>query len=67
MQGPNFKETKQISLNTKIPVIASGGVRNLSDLRELSKIDNIFGAICGKSLYEGTLNFSEALNYFKNK
>ncbi|MFL2753936.1 MAG: 1-(5-phosphoribosyl)-5-[(5-phosphoribosylamino)methylideneamino]imidazole-4-carboxamide isomerase [Gammaproteobacteria bacterium] len=67
MQGPNFKETKQISSNTKIPVIASGGVRNLSDLKELSKIDNIFGAICGKSLYEGTLNFSEALNYFKNK
>jgi len=65
MQGPNIEETKQIALSTQIPVIASGGVRNLNDLIELSMINNIYGAICGKSLYEGTLDFSEATEYFK--
>ncbi len=43
-------------------MIASGGITNIDDIHALGKVaeDGIMGAITGRAIYEGTLNFSEA-------
>lgn len=41
-------------------IIASGGIRDITNIRDL-KNAGLYGAICGKSLYEGTLSLEEAL------
>ena len=45
-----------------MPVIASGGITNLDDVRALCAVqqEGITGAITGRAIYEGTLNFAEA-------
>lgn len=43
-----------------INIIASGGIRDISDIKALAE-EGFYGAICGKSLYEGTLSLREAL------
>jgi phosphoribosylformimino-5-aminoimidazole carboxamide ribotide isomerase len=43
-----------------VPVIASGGVGNIEHVRQLTQIP-VWGAIVGRSLYEGTLDLREAL------
>ena len=47
---------------TKIPVIASGGIHNLGDIKSLldAKAPGIIGAITGRAIYEGTLDVAEA-------
>ena len=44
-------------------MIASGGLSSLADIRQLAQheADGIIGAIAGRAIYEGTLNFKEAL------
>tara|TARA_Y100000816_G_scaffold292261_1_gene286652 strand:+ start:1221 stop:1946 length:726 start_codon:yes stop_codon:yes gene_type:complete len=64
LSGPNFLETSVVAEESPFPVIASGGVRNLEDLIELEKIENLKGAICGVSLYEKSLNLKDALSRF---
>ena len=64
LSGPNFIETSVVAEESPFPVIASGGVRNLEDLIELEKIQNLKGAICGVSLYEKSLNLRDALSRF---
>jgi phosphoribosylformimino-5-aminoimidazole carboxamide ribotide isomerase len=60
MTGPNFQQTQAIAQAGKIPVIASGGVGNLDHIRQLAKL-NVWGAIVGRSLYEGTVDLREAI------
>ena len=67
MGGPNIEETLELANFSSIPIIASGGVRNLEDLKLLSETKKVYGAICGKSLYEGTLDLGKALDFFKKK
>ena len=67
LNGPNYEETKELADFSNIPIIASGGVRNLDDLIKLEKTKKIYGAICGRALYEGTLDLREAINFFKEK
>ena len=64
MKGPNVAETEDLANFSIIAVIASGGVRNLEDLKSLAESKKIFGAICGKSLYEGSLELDEAIKFF---
>jgi len=61
--GLNLRETALVASATKVPVIASGGVGSLDDLRQLQSLahPNIVGAICGRALYDGRLNAAEAL------
>jgi len=66
LKGPNVEETKALANFSNIPIIASGGVRNLEDLKSLAESKNIFGAICGKSLYEGSLELDKAIKFFDN-
>ncbi len=62
MEGLNVEATASLARELKIPVYASGGVTNLEDIRRLSSVskDGVSGAITGKALYEGKLDFSEA-------
>ncbi len=62
MIGLNIESTATLARALKIPVIASGGVTNLEDIRALAKVedDGVGGAITGKAIYEGALDFAEA-------
>jgi phosphoribosylformimino-5-aminoimidazole carboxamide ribotide isomerase len=62
MEGLNVEATASLARALAIPVYASGGVTNLDDIRRLSQVssDGVAGAITGKALYEGKLDFSEA-------
>lgn len=61
--GPNIEETVALARAIRIPVIASGGIASLNDVLALAAHakDGICGAITGKAIYEGTLDFAEAL------
>lgn len=62
MQGPNLEAYKEIlSLYPNIHLVASGGVSSLVDLEKLSKISGLFGAVCGKALYEGHIDLKSAI------
>lgn len=67
MQGFNAEATRKLALAVKTPVIASGGVSSLDDIRRLREIegDGVSGAIIGRALYEGTLDFKEAVKLAK--
>lgn len=63
MQGVNVEATAELARRGGLPVIASGGVTNLDDLRALltaSQQSNIIGAITGRAIYEGSLDLSQA-------
>ncbi len=62
LTGVNIEATLKLARELTIPVIASGGVTNLDDVRALCSIESegIMGAITGRAIYEGTLNFREA-------
>jgi phosphoribosylformimino-5-aminoimidazole carboxamide ribotide isomerase len=62
MQGVNVEATVNLARESGIPVIASGGVTNLDDIKALSKVadQGILGAITGRAIYEGTLDVAEA-------
>ncbi|MBF0266755.1 MAG: 1-(5-phosphoribosyl)-5-[(5-phosphoribosylamino)methylideneamino]imidazole-4-carboxamide isomerase [Gammaproteobacteria bacterium] len=61
MQGVNIESTVKLAQSIKIPVIASGGITNLEDVRGLCAVakEGISGAITGRAIYEGTLDFAE--------
>jgi phosphoribosylformimino-5-aminoimidazole carboxamide ribotide isomerase len=62
MQGVNVEATAKLARAIRIPVIASGGITSLADIRALGVVagDGIMGAITGRAIYEGTLDFAEA-------
>ena len=60
MAGPNFQSLAEIQAASPFPVICSGGVTTMQDLRDLLK-QKTFGAIIGRSLYEGQIQLEEAL------
>jgi len=61
MQGVNVEATVKLAQAINIPVIASGGITNLDDVRALCEVEGegIMGAITGRAIYEGTLDFVE--------
>ena len=61
MQGVNIEATVELAESVNIPVIASGGIKNIENLRKLAKVSDsgIIGAITGRAIYEGTLDFAE--------
>ena len=62
MGGVNVEATAKLARAIHIPVIASGGITNIDDIHALGKVceDGIMGAITGRAIYEGTLDFAEA-------
>ncbi len=64
MTGPNFERTKALVEAVKVPVIASGGVNTIEDIRKLAQF-NPEAAIIGRSLYEGSLKLADAIEAAK--
>jgi phosphoribosylformimino-5-aminoimidazole carboxamide ribotide isomerase len=60
--GVNVEETRRLARAVKIPVIASGGVATLEDIRRLKEVekDGVEGVIVGRALYAGLFKLSEA-------
>ena len=67
LTGVNIEATVKLARELKIAVIASGGVNSLKDIKELAtyESDGVSGAIAGRALYEGTLDFEAALKAAK--
>ncbi|MEV0605583.1 bifunctional 1-(5-phosphoribosyl)-5-((5-phosphoribosylamino)methylideneamino)imidazole-4-carboxamide isomerase/phosphoribosylanthranilate isomerase PriA [Polymorphospora rubra] len=63
MRGPNLDLLREVCARTEAPVIASGGVSTLDDLRALSTLEavGVEGVIAGKALYAGAFTVAEAL------
>ena len=62
MGGVNIEATVKLAQAVKIPVIASGGLHNLGDVEALCAVqdEGIEGVICGRSIYEGTIELASA-------
>ena len=63
LSGPNFNLIEQITELTSIPLISSGGVSSLSDIKSLMSLKNgaVEGVIIGKAIYEGVFTLDEAI------
>jgi phosphoribosylformimino-5-aminoimidazole carboxamide ribotide isomerase len=62
LNGPNISALREAAETSPVPVIASGGVTALEDIRAIQEIgENISGVIIGKALYEGALDLKAAL------
>ena len=62
LSGVNIDATVKLAQAVSIPIIASGGVTDLKDIHALCAVEEegVLGAILGRSIYEGTLDFAEA-------
>jgi phosphoribosylformimino-5-aminoimidazole carboxamide ribotide isomerase len=63
LSGINIDATVRLARELSIPVIASGGITDMKDIEALCAVqsEGIVGAITGRALYEGTLDFAQAL------
>ncbi|MEA3543702.1 MAG: 1-(5-phosphoribosyl)-5-[(5-phosphoribosylamino)methylideneamino]imidazole-4-carboxamide isomerase [Thermodesulfobacteriota bacterium] len=63
MRGPNIEATKALAEAISIPVIASGGLSTLDDIRRLLEIESsgVSGVITGKAIYSGAIDLREAV------
>ena len=63
LSGVNIEATVRLARELSIPVIASGGITDLKDIEALCAVESegIIGAITGRALYQGTLDFRQAL------
>lgn len=60
LSGPNVKQLRELNEAVSCDITASGGVTDIKDIKEL-KSCGLYGAICGKSIYKGTLSLKEAI------
>lgn len=61
LSGPNHAQLNALNSAVGCDIVASGGISNIEDIQELNR-ENLYGAICGKSLYKGTLDLAQAIN-----
>jgi len=63
LQGPNVEATRQLAEAISIPVIASGGLSTLQDIKNLMAVESagVSGVITGKAIYTGAINLAEAI------
>lgn len=66
--GPNIEETAALAEAVSIPIVASGGVSTLQDIKNLLEIEKkgVTGVITGRAIYEGTLDLEEAIRISKS-
>lgn len=64
LAGPNFAQLKELSDSVSINIIASGGIHDINDIIMLKSM-NLYGAICGKSIYSGSIDLREAIRISK--
>jgi len=60
LEGPDLDLYRRVSARVDVPVLASGGVGSLDDLRRLARVD-VEGVVVGKALYEGAFTLREAI------
>ena len=62
MEGPDFEGTKALAEKISTPIIASGGVSSLDDLKALKKLETcgVMGIISGRAIYDGNIDLKEA-------
>lgn len=60
LSGPNLEQLEEINNAVSCDIIASGGVTNINDIKALKSL-GLYGAICGKSIYSGSLDLKQAL------
>ena len=58
-QSPNFEETTKIAEISNCPVIVSGGVSSIDDIKKAKTLKNIEGIIVGKAIYDGDIKLEE--------
>lgn len=66
LAGPNVAATQALAEAIGIPVIASGGVSSLEDLRALKQITRLNGVISGRALYDGRIDLAQAVALLKD-
>jgi phosphoribosylformimino-5-aminoimidazole carboxamide ribotide isomerase len=59
--GPNVEDTAALARAVRMPVIASGGVARLDDLRRLAAVPGVAGCVVGRALYTGAIDLAQAL------
>lgn len=67
LSGPNIPAMQEMVDTVGIPVIASGGVAVIEDVKKLLKIDKLWGAITGKAIYSGSLDLREAIRIAESR
>ena len=69
LQGPNLEATRELAEAVAIPVIASGGVSRLEDIKNLMAIEKsgVTGVITGKAVYTGAIKLAEAIALTKGE
>jgi len=65
LAGPNVAATAALAAAIRIPVIASGGVSSLDDLRALKTVPGLEGVISGRALYDGRIDLAAAVALLK--
>ena len=58
--GPNVEETENLARRVAMPILASGGVGRVDDLKRLAAIPGVVGAVVGRALYTGAIDLREA-------
>ncbi|MDC0060761.1 1-(5-phosphoribosyl)-5-[(5-phosphoribosylamino)methylideneamino]imidazole-4-carboxamide isomerase [Candidatus Pelagibacter sp.] len=58
-QSPNFDETKKVAEMSNCPVIISGGVSSIDDIKKAKNLKNVEGIIVGKAIYDGDIRLDE--------
>ena len=68
MQGVNIEATRELALSVDIPIIASGGISSIDDIRALlpTEKDGVEGVITGRAIYSGSLDLREAVELAKS-
>ncbi len=58
-KSPNFNETMKVAEMSKCPVIISGGVSSIGDIKKVKNLKNVEGIIVGKAIYDGDIKLEE--------
>ena len=58
-QSPNFEETAKVANTSNCPVIISGGVSSIDDIKKAKELKNIEGIIVGKAIYDGDIDLKD--------
>ena len=58
-ESPNFEETSKVAAISNCPVVISGGVSSIEDIKKAKTLKNVEGVIVGKAIYDGDINLDE--------
>lgn len=65
LEGINIEKTLELAASSPFPIIASGGLKDINDIKALNNKKNIYGCIVGKAFYEGKIDLKEAVKISK--